>query len=143
MGRFQVYIIKNDVNSKVYIGQTTWPLNERFNNHYNNKESNVGQAMREIGKGHFSISVLDDSSQSLNELLEKERYYIQKYDSISNGYNTTLQATNGKECSRTRFTTTLNIDIEKRLKEHSRQTSIPISKIVDKAIAMYLESVKR
>lgn len=45
--------------------------------------------------------------------------------------------------NRVRFSTTLDIDIEKRLKEHSKQTSIPISKIVDKAISMYLESVKQ
>lgn len=45
--------------------------------------------------------------------------------------------------NRVRFSTTLDIDIEKRLKEHSKQTSIPISKIVDKALAMYLENVKQ
>lgn len=45
--------------------------------------------------------------------------------------------------NRVRFSTTLDIDIEKRLKEYSKQTSIPISKIVDKALAMYLENVKQ
>lgn len=45
--------------------------------------------------------------------------------------------------NRVRFSTTLDIDIEKRLKEHSKQTSIPISKIVDKALAMYLKNVKQ
>lgn len=45
--------------------------------------------------------------------------------------------------NRVRFSTTLDIDIEKRLKEYSKQTLIPISKIVDKALAMYLENVKQ
>lgn len=43
--------------------------------------------------------------------------------------------------NRVRFSTTLDIDIEKRLKEHSKQTSIPISKLTDKAFSLLFESV--
>lgn len=44
--------------------------------------------------------------------------------------------------NRTRISTTLDNDIYKRLKEYSDKTDIPITKIFDKAIAMYLDSVK-
>lgn len=76
MSKFQVYIIKNDINDKVYIGQTTQSLSARFNGHYGHVESRIGRAMKDMGKHHFSISLLDDTATNLEELLEKERYYI-------------------------------------------------------------------
>ena len=47
--------------------------------------------MRELGKEHFSISILDDTATNLEELNEKEKYYIEKYNAIENGYNSMLQ----------------------------------------------------
>ena len=41
--------------------------------------------------------------------------------------------------NRVRFSTTISLETERRLKEYSRDTSVPISKIVDKAIAEYLD----
>lgn len=43
--------------------------------------------------------------------------------------------------NRVRFSTTLDIDVEKKLKEYSKQTSIPISKLTDKAFSLLFESV--
>ncbi len=40
--------------------------------------------------------------------------------------------------TRVRFSTTLRPEVEKALKEHSKLTDVPISKIVDKALAQYL-----
>lgn len=75
MSVFSVYMISNDVNSKVYIGQTTKPISERFKEHCA-CPSEIGKAMREIGKNHFSISLLDDSAKNLDELAEKELYSL-------------------------------------------------------------------
>lgn len=41
--------------------------------------------------------------------------------------------------NRARFSTTLSFDTEKALKEYSKKTGIPISKIVDMAISKYME----
>ena len=41
--------------------------------------------------------------------------------------------------NRVRFSTTLNKETEKQLKEFSKATLIPISKIVDNAILSYVE----
>lgn len=142
MSKFQVCIIKNDINDKVYIGQTTQSLSARFNGHCGHAESRIGRAMKDIGKHHFSISLLDDTATSLEELLEKERYYIKKYNSIENGYNSTMQATGGKISSRKPYATYLDNKVYDMLKKYSSETSIPISKILDKAIIAYLESVK-
>nr|DAI05615.1 MAG TPA: repressor [Herelleviridae sp.] len=42
--------------------------------------------------------------------------------------------------NRVRFSTTLEIDINKNLKEFSQKTEIPISKIVNSAIKEYIEN---
>ena len=43
--------------------------------------------------------------------------------------------------NRVRFSTTISIEVARTLKEYSRKTDIPVSKIVDKAISEYLKSV--
>lgn len=42
--------------------------------------------------------------------------------------------------NRARFSTTIRFETERALKEYSKETGVPISKIVDKAIRQYLES---
>lgn len=42
--------------------------------------------------------------------------------------------------NRIRFSTTLDKDVERKLKEYSKQSMIPISKLVDTAIARFIES---
>lgn len=44
--------------------------------------------------------------------------------------------------NRIRISTTFEKEIYKRLKEYSDKTSIPITKILDKAVVMYLDNVK-
>ncbi len=43
--------------------------------------------------------------------------------------------------NRVRFSTTLSIEVARMLKEYSKKTDIPVSKIVDKAILEYIKSV--
>lgn len=44
--------------------------------------------------------------------------------------------------NRTAISTAIDNELYKRLKEYSEKTSIPLSKLLDKAIAMYLETVE-
>lgn len=44
--------------------------------------------------------------------------------------------------NRTRISSTLDNDIYKRLREHSNKSDIPITKILDRSVDMYLKSVK-
>lgn len=44
--------------------------------------------------------------------------------------------------NRTAISTAIDNELYKKLKEYSDKTSIPISKLFDKAIEMFLESVK-
>lgn len=44
--------------------------------------------------------------------------------------------------NRIAISTAIDKELYERLKEYSNETSIPLSKLFDKAIAMYLESIK-
>lgn len=86
-----IYKIKNTVNSKLYIGQTKYPLIKRFNEHLYNakkgKNSPLYNAIRQYGKEKFFISLLEevDEKDSLDEAEEK---WIKKFNTITpNGYN--------------------------------------------------------
>lgn len=44
--------------------------------------------------------------------------------------------------NRTRFSSTLDNEIYKRLKNYSDKSDIPITKILDRSISMYLDGIK-
>ena len=84
-----IYIIKNDINNKVYIGQSN-NSKTRFQTHckpsaaYRNNEI-IGRAIQKYGKEHFWYEILESQIDNYNE---RERYWINKYNSIvPNGYN--------------------------------------------------------
>lgn len=91
-----IYKISNDINDKVYIGQTTNLLKKRWYdhcysaNHPRQDNDNVlYRAMRKYGVSHFSISVIEEVENDL--LNEREIYWISQYNSYNpNGYNSTL-----------------------------------------------------
>ena len=84
-----IYIIKNDINNKVYIGQTV------------NKEQRWGQyisavkrkpeaqvitkAMKRYGVEHFWMEIIESQIENFDE---REKYWIEYYNSLTpNGYN--------------------------------------------------------
>lgn len=88
-----IYIIKNDINDKVYIGQSI-NIHKRIQEHFwkSTCEKDVSfnsalhSAIRKYGKEHFYYEVLEECEPNL--LDERERVYIKQYNSISpNGYN--------------------------------------------------------
>lgn len=86
-----IYCIKNDVNDKVYIGQTINTIEHRFGQHLRAAKLGLGsklyEAIREIGKEHFYVEEICSCSQE--ELNDNEIKYIQKFDSFRHGYNLT------------------------------------------------------
>lgn len=86
-----IYIIKNDIDKHVYIGQTINTLNDRLKEHFSKSKrinSKFYKAIRLYGIEHFNISLLEKCDVSL--LNNREKYYIKMYDSFHNGYNSTL-----------------------------------------------------
>ena len=87
-----IYKIKTTASTKVYIGQTTKSIAERYKMHLaamnmeSKKTLHLYLAMHKYGVETFSIEQID-TANSQEELDKKEQYWIDFYDSINNGYN--------------------------------------------------------
>jgi len=88
-----IYKITNLVNGKIYIGQTIGDTNKRFKKHLSqvnckNICSALYCAFKKYGKGNFTIEDVVSGEYSKEELNELEKFYINKFNSLSpNGYN--------------------------------------------------------
>lgn len=85
-----IYRIYNDINEKSYIGLTTNTVETRWKKHLANSafvKYHLYDAMRLYGVEHFFIEMIENVED--NYLAERERYWIQYYDSFHNGYNET------------------------------------------------------
>lgn len=92
--KYKVYRITNLINKKKYIGITVQTLKNRFNAHISNAnkgdERYLCRAIRKYGSSNFKIELIDNTSKNYKELLEKETYYISKFNTFApNGYNMT------------------------------------------------------
>ena len=90
-----IYKIKNDINNKVYIGKTTKAtIKERFEEHLNDYKKRQEEhrplytAMKKYGTEHFYIEEIE--KVDICKLEEREKYWINYYNSYKNGYNATL-----------------------------------------------------
>lgn len=82
-----IYKITNNINGKVYIGQTINSLNRRFRQHCNRKDRSLYWAIKKYSKENFTIEEIDGAN-SLSELNYLEQHYIFIYNSLApNGYN--------------------------------------------------------
>ena len=86
----EIYIIKNNVNDKVYIGQTIQGYKNRFYAHKHETKSidrPLYRAFRKYGVDNFYVELLEDNIP-YNMLDEREIYWIDYYDCVNpNGYN--------------------------------------------------------
>lgn len=88
----EIYIIKNKINDKVYIGQTTQGSEVRFKQHLKLLKSNQNQlihkAIKKYGKENFYYEVLYKNIDDYKQLNKLEEECILKYNSLMpNGYN--------------------------------------------------------
>jgi group I intron endonuclease len=88
---YNIYVVKNKINSKIYIGQTKFTIQKRWSGH--KSRANNGSllalhcAMRLHGIENFFIEELD-TAVNLEEANEKEINFINEYNcKCPNGYN--------------------------------------------------------
>lgn len=132
-----IYKITNNINGKVYIGQTTqkrgfvdrYPnkgvgIERVYNFHKKNKNRNDGynvyllNSIEKYGFDAFTVDEVFDVAFNKDELNEKEMYYIKYFDSFNNGYNSTLggegasglHALSGKECPVSKSVCQISLD---------------------------------
>ena len=100
MNRF-IYKITNNLNNKVYIGQTIQKPIERFYQHCAKKCDKyilnmvIHKAIFKYGKDNFTFEVIEEvPKQQLNE---REEYWIKYYNSYTDGYNSTKGGQKGNK----------------------------------------------
>ena len=84
-----IYRISNKINNQHYIGQSL-NIEGRWKEHINNisrKNNSIYQALREYGIDNFEFKVVEECAEHL--LDDREKYWIEYYDSFNNGYNMT------------------------------------------------------
>lgn len=89
-----IYCIKNTVNEKMYVGQTTKSLKKRWSMHRiiaaSGKGHHLHASIRKYGVHVFTASIIDTCSTD-KELNEKEILWISALNTYGhNGYNETL-----------------------------------------------------
>lgn len=94
-----IYKITNKKNNKSYIGQTSRSYKDRWADHKRDRFKEpycnwpLYKMMNKVGLENVEWEVIEEVS---NELLnERERYWINYYDTKSNGYNCTYGGNNG------------------------------------------------
>lgn len=94
-----IYKVTNNINGKVYIGQSIFEIHKRFKEHLSdsNKPSNSSRpfynAINKYGKENFSIELIEEVDNDY--LNDREKFWILKYRSYigfddCQGYNATL-----------------------------------------------------
>ena len=96
-----IYKITNNLNNKVYIGQTIQKPIERFYQHCAKKCDKyilnmvIHKAIFKYGKDNFTFEVIEEvPKQQLNE---REEYWIKYYNSYTDGYNSTKGGQKGNK----------------------------------------------
>lgn len=86
-----VYVIKNSINDKVYVGQTRNHIQRKTTHWHCARKNNMKPlyvAMRELGSENFTFAVLEEC-ESREIAVDLERRWIQHFDSFNVGYNLT------------------------------------------------------
>jgi group I intron endonuclease len=90
-----VYKVTNIINNKIYIGVSKFDIDKRKWEHLNKSDNSSDfvfhKAIRKYGVENFNWEVIDEAS-SVEELKQKEIFYIKDYNSFyktGHGYNMT------------------------------------------------------
>lgn len=89
-----IYKITNTSNQKIYIGKTLSSIEKRWKEHCNDynkqrcEKRPLYDAMQKYGLSIFTIEIIEECS--LENINEREIYWIEKLNSYKDGYNATM-----------------------------------------------------
>ena len=89
---YSIYRVVNKINGKIYIGfDCAWPKRQRIHKcNYSKKNFKFYNAIKKHGWDSFLWEVIYQSKDRNHTLKVMENYFIEQYDSFTNGYNSTL-----------------------------------------------------
>lgn len=89
-----IYKITNKLNQKIYIGKTVRTVKQRWEEHCREYQKSRAEhrplysAMNKYGIENFIVEEIEECSADI--LNEREKYWIEYYQSFKNGYNATI-----------------------------------------------------
>lgn len=88
----KIYAIKNTINSKIYIGQTS-NLSRRWSAHKCKARTGkdnypLYNAIRKYGIENFTLEILESCNKDI--VNDREKYFIALFDAVNNGYNISI-----------------------------------------------------
>lgn len=87
--KYVIYIIKNDINNKCYIGQHI--VKNESDRAYMGKGIGIQEAYKQYGRNHFYkeiLEIIEDNTDKRLIVSKREQYWIKKLNTIEpNGYN--------------------------------------------------------
>ena len=124
-----VYLIRNKINGKCYVGKTTRTVESRWRQHKTEMricrhDSPLYNAMRECGVLAFDVEVLGQCA-SQRRLAQMERAFIRKYNSVTEGYNQEVASYGGRirrSVTRAQFSQHLSDTHRKKIAASVRQS---------------------
>lgn len=100
---YEIYKVTNTITNKIYIGYTSIGIENRLHKHNTNAlsggQTKFYNSIRKYGIDKFYWIVID-SSDNEKDIQEKEKFWINYYDSFNNGYNMTLGGDGGNICKK-------------------------------------------
>jgi hypothetical protein len=100
----KIYVIRNHINDKVYVGSTTQSLSKRWGEHkkiirtHNEKQKKLIEAYKSVGVENFYIELVEDHPcENKEQLTAREGYYIRQFDSYNNGLNGNIAGRSKKQ----------------------------------------------
>lgn len=99
-----IYLLTNTINGKKYVGQTWEAKETRWQKHYSSSEKTcvkLNRAIAKYGKEAFAIETLT-TAKTQEKADRLEAYYIEQYDTITNGYNIRSGGSRGKHSDETK-----------------------------------------
>lgn len=95
-----IYRITNKQNGQCYIGKTKQPFTLRWWQHFfHPTDTKFHKAILETKISDWTFEIMEtmESNATDSEIAEKEQFFIDKFDSLLNGYNSTSASKMAKE----------------------------------------------